>query len=352
MGDAVEVAVRPKAQAARLAEAHRSIGRKDAYELATPGVVFANGGDCIRPPERKFAGDEYVAVRCDRQVEWAQLSVVYEALGGQKTGAFLDQRENYAAAEKYARGEALDVFCYQGGFALHLARTCEKITGVDSSRPALEMAEKNAGLNGQEIEWIEANAFDLLRDYSDQGKKYDCIVLDISLPNGNGLDILKQIKKLNKPDGVLIISARISLDDKVTGLELGADDYLTKPFHLAELSSRINAIVRRRSFEGNNTLLLDRLQVNIADKSVRTENGPVELTRKEYALLLYFLANKGKVVSKNAIAEHLWGDGIDMANNFDFIYSHIKNIRKKLSAYAQPDWLETVRGLGYKIKIN
>ena len=103
---------------------------------------------------------------------------LYEALGGQKTGAFLDQRENYAAAEKYARGEALDVFSYQGGFALHLARACEKVTGVDSSRPALEMAEKNAVLNGREVDWIEANAFDLLRDYSDQGKKYDCIVLD------------------------------------------------------------------------------------------------------------------------------------------------------------------------------
>src|SRR5207237_7617194 len=102
----------------------------------------------------------------------------YDAVGGQKTGAFLDQRENYAAAARYARGEALDVFCYQGGFALHMARTCEKVTGVDSSRPALEMAERNAGLNGREIEWIEANAFDLLRDYSDQGKKYDSIVLD------------------------------------------------------------------------------------------------------------------------------------------------------------------------------
>jgi 23S rRNA (cytosine1962-C5)-methyltransferase len=103
---------------------------------------------------------------------------LYDAVGGQKTGAFLDQRENYAAAARYARGEALDVFCYQGGFALHLARTCEKVTGVDSSRPALEIAEKNAALNGKEIEWLEANAFDLLRDYSDQGNKYDSIVLD------------------------------------------------------------------------------------------------------------------------------------------------------------------------------
>src|SRR5437667_5052150 len=102
----------------------------------------------------------------------------YDALGGQKTGAFLDQRENYAAAAQYARGEALDVFCYQGGFALHLAEQCEKVTGVDSSRPALEIAEKNAALNGQEIEWIEANAFDLLRDYAAAGRQYDCIVLD------------------------------------------------------------------------------------------------------------------------------------------------------------------------------
>ena len=102
----------------------------------------------------------------------------YEAFGGQKTGAFLDQRENYDAAARYARGDALDVFCYQGGFALHLAGVCDRVTGVDSSRPALETAEKNAELNSKEIEWIEANAFDLLRDYSDSGRKYDCIVLD------------------------------------------------------------------------------------------------------------------------------------------------------------------------------
>lgn len=139
---------------------------------------------------------------------------VYEALGGQKTGAFLDQRENYAAAEKYARGEALDVFCYQGGFALHLARACEKVTGVDSSRPALEIAEKNAGLNGREIEWIEANAFDLLRDYSDQGKKYDCIVLDPPAFAKSKRDLataLRGYKELNlralkmlRPGGILV----------------------------------------------------------------------------------------------------------------------------------------------------
>jgi 23S rRNA (cytosine1962-C5)-methyltransferase len=139
---------------------------------------------------------------------------LYEAVGGQKTGAFLDQRENYAAAEKYARGEALDVFCYQGGFALHLARACEKVTGVDSSRPALEMAEKNAGLNGREIEWIEANAFDLLRDYSDQSRKYDCIVLDPPAFAKSKRDLstaLRGYKELNlralkmlRPGGILV----------------------------------------------------------------------------------------------------------------------------------------------------
>ncbi len=139
---------------------------------------------------------------------------LYNALAGQKTGAFLDQRENYAAAAKYARGEALDVFCYQGGFALHLARTCEKVIGVDSSRPALETAEKNAALNGKEIEWLEANAFDLLRDYSDQGKKYDCIVLDPPAFAKSRRDLptaLRGYKELNlralkmlRPGGILV----------------------------------------------------------------------------------------------------------------------------------------------------
>jgi 23S rRNA (cytosine1962-C5)-methyltransferase len=139
---------------------------------------------------------------------------LYDALAGQKTGAFLDQRENYAAAAKYGRGEALDVFCYQGGFALHLARTCDKVTGVDSSRPALEAAEKNAALNGNELEWIEANAFDLLRDYSDQGNKYDCIVLDPPAFAKSKRDLetaLRGYKELNlralkmlRPGGILV----------------------------------------------------------------------------------------------------------------------------------------------------
>lgn len=139
---------------------------------------------------------------------------VFGALSGQKTGAFLDQRENYAAAAEYARGEALDVFCYQGGFALHLAPKCDKVTGVDSSRPALEIAEKNAALNALELEWIEANAFDLMRDYSDSGKSYDCIVLDPPAFAKSRRDLptaLRGYKELNlralkmlRPGGVLV----------------------------------------------------------------------------------------------------------------------------------------------------
>src|SRR5437763_2454548 len=138
----------------------------------------------------------------------------YHALEGQKTGAFLDQRENYAAAAQYTRGEALDVFCYQGGFALHLAQRCSNVTGVDSSRPALEIAEKNAALNGRELEWIEANAFDLLRDYSDAGNRYDCIVLDpppFAKSRQNLATALRGYKELNlralkmlRPGGILV----------------------------------------------------------------------------------------------------------------------------------------------------
>ena len=173
------------------------------------GLVFpvdtAMGETPVSPPSTSVTQTEF---------QMNGVRFLYDAFGGQKTGAFLDQRENYAAAAKYARGEALDVFCYQGGFALHLARSCEKVTGVDSSRPALEIAEKNAALNGADPEWIEANAFDYLRDYSDQGKKYDCIVLDPPAFAKSRRDLstaLRGYKELNlralkmlRPGGILV----------------------------------------------------------------------------------------------------------------------------------------------------
>jgi DNA-binding response OmpR family regulator len=178
--------------------------------------------------------------------------------------------------------------------------------------------------------------------------RYDCILLDITLPGGNGIEILKKIKESNYPDGVLIISAKNSLDDRLEGLNIGADDYLVKPFHLSELKARVSAIIRRKTFNGSNLLLFNEITIDLLAKDVKVGKLTVKLTRKEYALLLYFIANKGKVVSKNAIAEHLWGDGIDMANNFDFIYSHIKNIRKKLMEAGCNDYIQAAYGMGYK----
>ena len=175
---------------------------------------------------------------------------------------------------------------------------------------------------------------------------YDCILLDISLPDGNGLEILKQLKRDNKLDGVLIISAKNSLNDKITGLTLGADDYLAKPFHLSELSARIGAIIRRKFFDGNETVQFNEISINTRNKVVLVENKELDLTRKEYELMLYFISNKKRVISKTAIAEHLWGD--EMEGNNDFIYTHIKNLRKKLVDAGAPDYIKSIYGMGYK----
>lgn len=178
--------------------------------------------------------------------------------------------------------------------------------------------------------------------------RYDCILLDITLPGGNGINILKSLKDNGHSDGVLIISAKNSLDDRLEGLDLGADDYLVKPFHLSELKSRVTAIIRRKSYNGSNVLIFNEISIDLLAKEVKVRKRNVKLTPKEYALLLYFIANKGKVVSKNAIAEHLWGDGVDITDDFNFIYSHIKNIRKKLMEAGSKDYIQAAYGMGYK----
>lgn len=180
---------------------------------------------------------------------------------------------------------------------------------------------------------------------------YACIILDITLPGGNGLEILKELKKANKADGVLIISAKNALDDKVSGLKAGADDYLTKPFHLSELGARVAAIIRRKSFGGMNAVQFDELLLDLQDKTVKVNNQVIDLTKKEYELLLYFISNKNKVISKGAIAEHLWGDNMDLADNYDFIYTHIKNLRKKLLLAGSPDYINSIYGMGYKLSL-
>jgi DNA-binding response OmpR family regulator len=172
--------------------------------------------------------------------------------------------------------------------------------------------------------------------------------LDIGLPDGEGFTLLEHLKVNGKNEGVLIISARNSLDNKIKGLNLGADDYLIKPFHLAELKARIDAIYRRKSFNTTNLLTYDLISVDLLGHEVTVNGINIILTRKEYDMLLYFIANKGKVISKNAIAEHLWGDEIDLVDSFDFIYTHIKNIRKKIMEAAHKDYIKAIYGVGYK----
>ncbi len=175
---------------------------------------------------------------------------------------------------------------------------------------------------------------------------YDCILLDIGLPDGSGLEILKELKANNKMDAVVIISAKDSLDDKIQGLNLGAYDYLTKPFHLSELVARVAAIIRRKNFDGNSIVSFNELSIDTIAKIVTLGNKPIELTKKEYELLLYFISNKRKVISKTAIADHLWGD--DIGGNYDFIYTHVKNLRRKLMESGSVDYIRSIYGMGYK----
>lgn len=179
---------------------------------------------------------------------------------------------------------------------------------------------------------------------------YDCVLLDLMLPGGNGLDILRDIKRRNNPAGVIIVSAKDSLDDKLNGLRIGADDYLAKPFHLAELSMRIYAVIRRREFGASNVLECGGVSVNLLEKSVTANGRPLTLTKSEYDLLLFFIGNKNRVLTKGTIAEHLSGDIADMMDNFDFIYTHIKNLKAKLAEVGLRDCIQNVYGMGYKWK--
>ena len=183
------------------------------------------------------------------------------------------------------------------------------------------------------------------------GFTYDLMVLDLMLPDGNGLDILSWVKQTNADMGVLILSAKNSLQDKIRGLELGADDYLAKPFHFAELNARLKAIFRRRQLQGNSIIECQDIRINTETLEVMVHQQLLELTRKEYELLLYFVVNKNRVLTKQSIAEHLWGDYIDALDSFDFVYQHIKNLRKKLSQAGAKDSINTMYGSGYKFVV-
>ncbi|KFE99928.1 transcriptional regulator [Chryseobacterium formosense] len=178
---------------------------------------------------------------------------------------------------------------------------------------------------------------------------YDCILLDIMLPGGNGLQLLQQLKDMGKSENVIIISAKDSLDDKLTGLELGADDYLTKPFHNAELNARIKAVLRRKNQDGKNSIELANTELDLTERIFFVDGEKITLNRKEFDILHFFLLNKKRLVTKTALAEHVWGDHIDQADNFDFIYYQIKNLRKKLQQSNADIEIEAVYGIGYKL---
>ena len=189
-----------------------------------------------------------------------------------------------------------------------------------------------------------AQAYEKIKLY-----QYDCLLLDLTLPDGNGLHLVRALKADDSAAGILIISARDSLEDKVRGLELGADDYLAKPFHLSELSARLKAIIRRRYFQGSRHLVFQELTAVPDQAQVLVKGEPVALTRKEYDLLLYFMAHPGRLLTKESIAEHVWGDAADAADSFDFLYTHLKNLRRKLHEKGAPDYIRTLYGVGYKL---
>jgi len=178
--------------------------------------------------------------------------------------------------------------------------------------------------------------------------EYDAILLDLMLPDGDGFEILNELKKQNKTEGVIIISAKDTLESRIEGFKIGADDYLTKPFHLSELLVRIQALIRRKQFSGNNIVIFNEIKIDILSKIVKVHNKQIDLTKKEIDLLLYLIGNKNRLLSKNAIGEHLSGDMADMLDNLDFVYAHIKNLKKKLKIAKSEEYIKTVYGLGYK----
>lgn len=178
--------------------------------------------------------------------------------------------------------------------------------------------------------------------------EYDCILLDLMLPGGTGLDLLRHIKETAPRTGVIIVSAKDSLDDKVTGLRLGADDYLAKPFHLPELSMRVFALLRRKCFTASNVIQSGAVSVDLLERSVTIGEKRLDLTRTEYDLLLFLIENRRRVVSKSALAEHLSGDIADMMDDFNFVYAHIKNLKGKLADAGLNNCIKTFYGAGYK----
>jgi DNA-binding response OmpR family regulator len=222
----------------------------------------------------------------------------------------------------------------------------------------LLIIEDEASLNRSMVDFLTAAGYlcESVSSYREGLEKieyhnYDCIVLDIMLKDGSGLELLQFLKQDKKTDGVIIISARGGLEDKIEGLQLGADDYLIKPFHLSELSVRIAAIIRRKNFNGQSVVRAGVIEIDTMGKTATVNNKVIDLTQKEFQLLLFLVINRNRVISKNAIAQHLWGDDMDFPASYDFIYSHIKNLRKKIISTGAEDCIRSIYGEGYKMQL-
>ena len=218
--------------------------------------------------------------------------------------------------------------------------------------------EDEKELSSSIVEFLQSESYtcEPAFDYESAWEKmslydYDCILLDITLPGGNGLDLLRKLKKTRRGEGIIIISARNSINDRVAGLEIGADDYLPKPFHLAELGARVKALIRRNKFDGSDIAQFGDLKVDFASRTASVSKTTLDLTKSELDLLFFLVANKNKVVSKNAIGEHLSGDDADRLDSYDFVYSHMKNLKKKLAEAGADDFIKTVYRLGYKFEV-
>jgi DNA-binding response OmpR family regulator len=220
-----------------------------------------------------------------------------------------------------------------------------KLLLIEDERELAESITNYLTGNGFVCEWVNnaTGAVDKISTY-----EYDCILLDLMLPDGNGFDILKELKRQHKTEGVIIISAKETLETRIEGLQLGADDFLTKPFHLSELLVRIQALIRRKNFKGNNLVAYKEIEIDTLSKTIKVKNQKIDITKKEIDLLLYLIGNENRVLSKSAIAEHLSGDMADMLDNHDFVYAHVKNLKNKLKDAGCSDYIKTVYGLGYK----
>lgn len=221
-----------------------------------------------------------------------------------------------------------------------------KILVIEDEKGLLEVMRESL----EKEKYIVETATDFISGLEKIGTyDYDCVLVDIMLSNGSGLDLVREIKALRKKEAIIIISAKDAVDDKVTGLELGADDYLAKPFHLAELHARIKSAVRRKNHDGDTFITFNNIQLQPEQRTVTVNNTPLTLNRKEYDLLYYFMINPNRLINKTALAESVWGDNIDQADSLDFVYSQIKNLRKKLKDAAAEADLQAVYGMGYKM---